>query len=209
MSSWLQPIVRISTPMHPDSQPACMHKQQRQDSGAEVLSQGRGLAACQEAEREVQEQLVSQVDQGCARPHGQDLPHSAAGRRFRQQCLRHMYVLCSRAVDSSGSHSCLLQARPCSLLCCCPCQCCSLAVLPLCSRPEAFSSSSSDSVTVCLRDGAWQSETLKQGSGPALGAIASAHQLTRSVCAGICGTQAVQRCAGGADRPPAVPGTVS
>ena len=70
---------------------------------------GAWFAACQEADRDLQEQLVSHVDQGCARPHGCDLPNSTAGRMFRQQCLRHMYVLCSRAVDSSASGSCLLQ----------------------------------------------------------------------------------------------------
>ena len=83
-------------------------------------------AACQEADWDLQEQLVSHVDQGCARRRSQDLPNSTAGRMFRQQCLRHMYVLCSRAVDSSASGSCLLQVRPpLSLACSCasaPCQ---------------------------------------------------------------------------------------
>ena len=89
-----------------------------------------GFAACQEADRDLQEQLVSHVDQGCARPHSCDLPNSTAGRMFRQQCLRHMYVLCSRAVDSSASGSCLLQ------VCCKASALASHSISPACCGPK-------------------------------------------------------------------------
>ena len=59
----------------------------------------------------MQRRLVAVVDRGAARAHACDLPRSAAGRRFRQQCLRAMYVLCSRAAEAPTAHSCLLQAR--------------------------------------------------------------------------------------------------
>ena len=69
-------------------------------------------AACSEAEPDVQQRLVAVVDRGAIRPHACDLPRSAAGRRFRQQCLRAMYVLCSRAAEAPTAHSCLLQVLP-------------------------------------------------------------------------------------------------
>lgn len=52
---------------------------------------------------------MSIVDQGIARPHSLDMPGSPAGSRFRQQCLRKMYVLCGRGVESQGPHSCQLK----------------------------------------------------------------------------------------------------
>lgn len=67
------------------------------------------LTACPRATTAEQHRLVSIVDQGIARPHSLDMPGSPAGSRFRQQCLRKMYVLCGRGVESQGPHSCQLK----------------------------------------------------------------------------------------------------
>ena len=87
----------------------------------------------------MQLQLVAVVDRGAARPHACDLPRSAAGRRFRQQCLRAMYVLCSRAAEAPTSHSCLLQVGY---------ACCNVSLRRM-DSVQANSSSSSVAAVVC------------------------------------------------------------
>ena len=68
-------------------------------------------AACGHAEAAEQQRLVAVVDRGIVRSHALDMPPSPSGSRFRQQCLRKMYVLCSRGVESQGPQSCLLQVE--------------------------------------------------------------------------------------------------
>ncbi|KAK9811035.1 hypothetical protein WJX73_008056 [Symbiochloris irregularis] len=66
------------------------------------------LTACAHAAEQDQSRLVAIVDRGAARPPGPEALSSTAGSRFRQHCLRKMYILCSRGVESHGTPNCLL-----------------------------------------------------------------------------------------------------